>query len=66
MTTRLHPGLIAFAVVVYIFLMGPLIIVFLISYSVAYLFMSMYSTTSTCILHALYADVDICKQLNYD
>lgn len=28
MTTRLHPGLIAFAVVVYIFLMGPLIIVF--------------------------------------
>lgn len=28
MTTRLHPGLIAFAVVVYIFLMGPLVIVF--------------------------------------
>ena len=45
---------------------GPLIIVFLISYSVAFLFMSMYSTTSTCILHALYADVDICKQLHYE
>lgn len=45
---------------------GPLIIVFLISYAISFLFMSMYSTTSTCILHALYADVDICKQLNYD
>lgn len=28
MATRLHPGLIAFAVIVYIFLMGPLVIVF--------------------------------------
>ena len=28
MATRLHPGLIAFAVVVYLFLMGPLVIVF--------------------------------------
>ena len=45
---------------------GPLVIVFLISYTVSYLFMSMYSTTSTCILHSLYADVDICKQLKYD
>jgi hypothetical protein len=30
------------------------------------LFMSMYSTTSTAMLHCLYADVDICKQLKYD
>lgn len=45
---------------------GPLVITFLITYAIAYLFMSMYSTTSTCILHALYADVDICKQLKYD
>jgi hypothetical protein len=26
----------------------------------------MYSTTATAILHSLYADVDICKQLKYD
>lgn len=45
---------------------GPLFIVFLISYSIAFLFMSMYTTTSTAMLHSLYADVDICKQLNYD
>lgn len=45
---------------------GPLIIVFLLSYSIAYLFMSMYTTTSTAMLHSLYADIDICKQLNYD
>lgn len=45
---------------------GPMFIVFLFSYSVSYLFMGMYTTTATCILHALYADVDICKQLKYD
>lgn len=45
---------------------GPLFVVFLLSYSIAFLFMSMYATTATCILHALYADVDICKQLKYD
>ena len=28
--------------------------------------MSLYSTTATCILHCLYADVDICKQMKYD
>ena len=28
MTTRLHPALIGFAVIVYLFLMGPLVIVF--------------------------------------
>lgn len=45
---------------------GPLIIVFIISYIIATLFMSLYDNTSTCILHCLYADIDICKQLNYD
>ncbi len=28
--------------------------------------MAMYATTATAILHSLYADVDICKQLKYD
>ena len=45
---------------------GPLLVVFLISFSISTLFMSMYSTTSTAMLHCLYADVDICKQLKYD
>mmetsp|Transcript_60036 Transcript_60036/g.82515 ORF Transcript_60036/g.82515 Transcript_60036/m.82515 type:complete len:164 (+) Transcript_60036:265-756(+) len=45
---------------------SPLIVVFLISYLVATMFMSIYSTTATCILHCLYADVDICKQLSRD
>lgn len=45
---------------------GPIFIVFLMTYSIAFLFMSMYSTTATAILHSLYADVDICKQLKYD
>lgn len=43
---------------------APLIIVFLISYSIAFLFMMIYSTTATCILHALYADIDMCKTLS--
>ncbi len=45
---------------------GPCLIVALLTYTIAYLFMSMYSTTSTAILHCLYADIDICKQLKYD
>jgi len=45
---------------------GPLIVVFLMTYSIAFLFMMMYSTTATAILHCLYADVDICKQMKYD
>jgi hypothetical protein len=40
---------------------GPLIVVFLLTYSIAFLFMMMYTTTATAILHCLYADVDICK-----
>jgi hypothetical protein len=28
--------------------------------------MMMYTTTATAILHCLYADVDICKQMKYD
>lgn len=40
---------------------GPLVIVFLVSYIIASIFMSMYSTTTLCLLHSLYADVDICK-----
>lgn len=39
----------------------PLIVVFLISYLVAVVFMSVYSTTSLTILQCLYADVDICN-----
>mmetsp|Transcript_20795 Transcript_20795/g.14907 ORF Transcript_20795/g.14907 Transcript_20795/m.14907 type:complete len:125 (+) Transcript_20795:1561-1935(+) len=45
---------------------GPMIVIFFISYFVATMFMSIYTTTSTCILHCLYADVDICKQLSRD
>jgi hypothetical protein len=45
---------------------GPLLIVFLMTYAIAFLFMSLYTTTATCILHCLYADVDICKQMKYD
>ena len=45
---------------------GPLIVVFLLSYSIAFLFMMIYSTTATCILHSLYADIDICKTLSYN
>jgi hypothetical protein len=36
------------------------------TYSIAFLFMMMYTTTATAILHCLYADVDICKQMKYD
>ena len=40
--------------------------VFVLSYCISSLFMSMYATTALCILHSLYADIDICKQLDYD
>ena len=39
---------------------GPLIIVALFSFCIATIFMSMYTTTTLCLLHSLYADVDIC------
>lgn len=45
---------------------GPLVIVFLYSYAIANIFMSMYTTTTLCLLHSLYADVDICRQKSYD
>lgn len=45
---------------------GPLIVVFLITYVIAQLFMGMYTTCATCLLHCLFADIDICNQLNYD
>ena len=45
---------------------GPLMIVFLISFVISSLFMSMYATTSICVLHCLFADVDICKTMGYD
>lgn len=45
---------------------GPLLVVFLITYAITYLFMSLYTTTATAILHCLYADVDICRQMKYD
>ena len=45
---------------------GPMIVVFFVSYAIAYLFMAIYSTTALCILHCLYADIDICKTLSKD
>lgn len=45
---------------------GPLLVVFLISFVISSLFMQMYSTTSVCLLHCLFADVDICKTMGYD
>lgn len=45
---------------------GPLFVVFLMSVLICSLFMSMYSTTSVCLLHCLFADVDICKSMGYD
>jgi len=45
---------------------GPLGVVFMISFVISALFMSMYTTTSICILHCLFADVDICKTMGYD
>ena len=33
---------------------------------IAQLFMGMYTTCATCLLHCLFADIDICNQLNYD
>jgi hypothetical protein len=40
---------------------GPLFIIGLFSFMIASIFMSMYSTTSLCMLHSFYADLDICK-----
>lgn len=45
---------------------GPLAVVFLISFCISSLFMSMYSTTTVAILHCLFADIDICKTMGYD
>jgi len=45
---------------------GPLVVVFAISYCIATLFMTIYTTTATCMLHCLFADIDICNQMNYD
>lgn len=45
---------------------GPLAVVFLISFVISSLFMQMYSTTSICLLHCLFADIDICKTMGYD
>merc|ERR1712060_348064 len=45
---------------------GPLIVVFIITYMISQLFMGMYTTCATCILHCLFADIDICNQLEYD
>ena len=41
---------------------GPLIVIFFISYVVASVFMSVYQITSLTMLQCLYADVDICNQ----
>ena len=45
---------------------GPLIIVFIFTYVIATLFMGMYTTTATALLHCLFADVDLCKQRDID
>ena len=45
---------------------GPMLVIFIISYVISSLFMVMYSTTSICLLHCLFADVDICKTMGYD
>jgi solute carrier family 44 (choline transporter-like protein), member 2/4/5 len=41
---------------------GPLIVIFFMSYVIASIFMSVYGTTSLTMLQCLYADVDICSQ----
>merc|ERR1712023_557498 len=40
---------------------APLVVVFLIGFTLSSLFMSIFSTTALCILHCLYADIDICQ-----
>jgi len=45
---------------------GPCLVGFLISYVIAALFMSVYTTTGLALLHCLFADIDICSQLNRD
>ena len=45
---------------------APLIVIFIFSYVMASIFMSVYATTSLTILQCLYADVDICSQNNQD
>lgn len=39
---------------------APLVVVFIISYTISSVFMSLSSSTANCLLHCLYADVDIC------
>lgn len=45
---------------------GPLLVVFAIAFVISTLFMAMYATTAVCLLHCLFADVDICKTMGYD
>ena len=45
---------------------GPLVVVFAFTFLIATLFMGMYTTTATALLHCLFADVDICKQRDID
>ena len=40
---------------------GPLAVVFIITYVIANTFMGMYTTCATCLLHCLFADIDICN-----
>ena len=40
---------------------GPLCIVFVLTYVIAQIFMGMYTTCATCLLHCLFADIDICN-----
>jgi len=40
---------------------GPLVVVFILTYVISQLFMGMYTTCATCLLHCLFADIDICN-----
>lgn len=40
---------------------GPLLVTFALAYVISSLFMSIYTTTGLCLLHCLFADIDISK-----
>jgi len=43
---------------------GPLAVTFLISYVISALFMDIYTTTGIALMHCLFADIDMCKQMD--
>ena len=46
--------------------LGPIAVVFIISFCMSSLFLGMYTTCATCLLHCLFADIDICNTLSKD